>query len=182
MPWLIIGLLPSAWVVWTIATRHRIGPLVAASRLVVFGASIFAIEHATFATTCAVDVGCPVPGTFFSHDHVRLHMFMAGVYTAVAAGALIVVARTLLLNGRRIGWYTVLAALAVGGTLEVMLANIWFAHALAEDVTVGRRTFEDLSFMFLFSYLLAWTAALVISYQTVFSKDTVSPGGLTQET
>lgn len=169
MPWVIIGSLPMVWVIWAIASRHRLGPLVAASRLVVFGAAILAIEHATFATTCAVDVGCPVPGTWFADDHVRLHVFMAGVYTAVGAGALIVVARTLFLEGRKAGWYTVLGALAVGGVLEVVVANTWFAHALAEDVTVGKATFEDLSFLTLFSYLLAWTAALAISYRSVFT-------------
>ena len=115
-----------------------------------------------------------MPGTFFLGDHVRLHFFMAGVYSVVGAGALIVIARTLLREGRRSGWYTVLAALLVGGTFELILANVWFAHALAEDVTPGARTFEDFAWMLLFSYLLAWTAALVISYRPVFKRSNAS--------
>lgn len=125
-PWLFafVGLLPAAGVVWIIATRHRRGSLESASWLVILGAAIFALEHAIFATTCSAEVWCPVPGTFFSGDHVRLHFFMAGVYTVVGAGALIVIARTLLREGRRSGWFTVLAALGFAGTLELILANV----------------------------------------------------------
>ncbi len=165
-----VGLVPTAFVLWTVATRHRRGSLESASWLVVLGATIFGLEHAVFATTCAAEVGCPTPGTFFAGDHVRLHVFMAGAYTVVGAGALMVIARTLLLDGRRAGWFAVLGALAVGGSLELILANIWFAHALTEDVTPGAATFEDYAWMLLFSYLFAWTSALVISYRTVFQR------------
>lgn len=164
----VVGLVPMAGVVWIIAARHRSGSLVAASRLVVVGASIFAAEHAVFATTCAAKVGCPVPGTLFNGDHVRLHMFMAGVYTVVGAAALIVVAMTLLREGRRAGWFTVLGALAVGGLTELIVGNAWFTHALLEDVTPGGRTFEDFAWMILSTYLFAWASALVISYEPVF--------------
>ena len=171
-PWVFafLGLLPAAGVVSIVATRHRRGSLESASWLVVLGAAIFALEHAIFATTCSVEVWCPVPGTFFAGDHVRLHFFMAGAYTVVAAGALIVIARTLLREGRRSGWLTVLAALVIGGSVELILANVWFAHALAEDVTPGARTFEDFGWMFLYTYLLAWAAALLISYRPVFDR------------
>lgn len=174
MPWVAVGLLPTAGIVWIVATRHRRGVLEAASWLAIIGAVIFALEHGIFATTCAVEVWCPVKGTRFADDHVRLHVFMAGVYTFLGAGALIVVARTLLRTGRRSGWFTLLAALGVGGTLEVVAASAWFAHGLTEDVTPLGDTFEDLSFLFLYTYLLAWIAALIVSYRAVFGQDGAS--------
>ena len=165
-----MGLLPAAGVVWIITTRGRQEPLEAASRLVVLGAVIFALEHGIFATTCSADVLCPVRNGLVAGDHVRLHVFMAGIYTFLGAGALIVIARTLLRDGRRAGWFTLLSALTIAGGVELFLANIWFSHGVAEDVTPGAETFEDLSFMFLYTYLVAWSAALVLSYRPVFAK------------
>ena len=172
---LVVSAWPAAVVVFIIATRHRQGLLTAASRLVVFGAVILALEHAGFAISCSAEALCPVEGTLFFGDHVRLHFFMAGAYTVIGSGALIVVARALLRDGKRSGWFTILGALGVGGTLDLVLGSAWFDHGFPGNTTAAAELIEDFGWTFLYTYLFAWSAALVISYGPVF-RQTTRPG------
>ena len=164
----LVGLLPATVVIWIIATRQRRGLLNASSRLVVYGAVILALEHAGFAVTCSAKLACPVGNSFFSGDHVRLHFFMAGVYTVIGSAALIVVARTLLRDGRRSGWFLILGALGLGGTLDLILANVWFDHGFPGNTSATARLIDDFGWTFLYTYLFAWLAALVVSYRPIF--------------
>ena len=94
--------------------------------------------------------------------HARVHFFMAGVYAVVGGVMLGVIARTLLLEGRRAGWYSLLFALLVGGTIEI-IANSpkGIQHGLSSTQSLPQGTA-------LFCYLLAWLAALVLAYAPIF--------------
>ena len=171
----IVGGLLAVGVVWIIVIRHRIGVLNAASRLVIFGAVVLAFEHPIFAMTLSARVIYPEAQNFVFHNHARLHFFMAGVYTLIGLVVIGVVARTLLREGRRAGWLIVLGALVVGGGLELILGGIWFTHGspLYTLFDVQGDTGTLLGWPFLYNYLFAWIAALVISYRPIFGKATL---------
>lgn len=65
---------------------------------------------------------------------------MAGVYALLGLAAIIV---TLLRDGRKSGWFTLLAVLVLGGCAELVPGGIWFVHgspfyeALGEGDTGG---------------------------------------------
>ncbi len=112
------GVLALAVILALILARNHLGRLNAASWLVVLGAVVIAGEHAQFA------ISYTVPFTFITIEgpmrlmpHARLHFFMAGIYTNIGLVLLCVIARTLLKEGRRSGWYALLFALLVGGGL-----------------------------------------------------------------
>ena len=78
---------------------------------------------------------------------------MAGVYAAIAGVLLSVIALTLFREGRRSGWFAVLFALLVGGSLELVMngpTGYLYHH-------IG-----------LPGYPVAWAAALVIAYKPTF--------------
>jgi hypothetical protein len=137
-----------------VVRRHRRGPLKAASHLVALGAVVIALEHAQFAMVLADGSGGSL--------HARTHFFMAGVYTLIGLGTLCVVAYTLLRQGRRTGWFTLLGALSIGGITELVVGGIWFPHGSPVYGAVG------FGWQFLYIYLLAWGSALVIAYPAVF--------------
>jgi hypothetical protein len=136
-----------------LAFRRRIGLMNTAWGLVVWGALAACGEHGTWAMRLAIHE------RQWSEPHATVHYFMAGVYTAVAGVLLSVIALTLLREGRRSGWFTVLFALLVGGSLE-LLANgpsgFLYHH-------IG-----------LYGYVLAWLAALAIAYKPTFVRGSVS--------
>ena len=72
-----------------LVAQRRLGRLHAACWLVIWGAIIAMGEHAMWAMRLA-------PGEAFADPHARVHYFMAGVYAAVAAVLLGVIATTLL--------------------------------------------------------------------------------------
>ena len=82
-----------------------------------------------------------------------VHYFMAGVYAAIAGVLLSVIALTLLRERRRSGWFAVLFALLVGGSLELVMngpTGYLYHH-------IG-----------LYGYVVAWLAALVLAYKPTF--------------
>jgi len=164
----IVGGLSAAGVVWVVATRHRQGVLKAASWLVVYGAVVLAVEHPQFATAYPARVLYPEADGFFFNDHARIHFFMAGIYSLIGLGVLVVVARTLLREGRRAGWFTVLGALVVGGSFDLVLGGIWYEHGSPLYGPFGVEQPEGFGWPLLYVYLFAWTAALVISYRPIF--------------
>ena len=163
----IVGGLLAAGVVWIVATRQRRGALNSAFWLVVIGVVIVVLEHPMFATTYAAQVLYPEADGFVFNDHARIHFFMAGVYAFFGLVVLVVVGRTLLREGRRAGWFTVLGALSVGA-LDLVLGGIWYEHGSPLYALFGAERPEGFGWPFLYAYLLAWTAALVISYRPVF--------------
>lgn len=115
-----------------VAARRRLGALNAASWLVIWGAIIIATEHPLF----AIAFSLPLEGIadeLRTHPmpllpHARTHFFMAGIYTIVGLVLLGVIARTLLREGQRAGWYAVLFALVLGAGSEIAIGAQWFQH------------------------------------------------------
>ncbi len=168
----IVGGLLTVGVVCIIVIRHRIGVLNAASRLVIFGAVVLAFEHPYFAMTLSARVIYPAAQSFVFDDHARLHFFMAGVYMLIGLVVIGVVARTLLREGRRAGWLIVFGALVVGGGLDLIVGGVWYTHG-SPLYTPFDVQGDGFGWPFLYNYLFAWVAALVISYRPIFGKATL---------
>jgi len=141
-----------------VVARKRLGVLKTASWLVIWGVFIAVGEHAMWAMRLAVHE------RWWLNPHSTVHYFMAGVYAAIGGVLLCVIARTLLREGRRAGWYAVLFALLVGGTLEVVMngpTGLLFQHGFGPESTPGGEA--------IFGYPLAWLAALAIGYKPIFA-------------
>ena len=89
----------------------------------------------------------------WSNPHSTVHYFMAGAYTAIAGFLLSVIALTLLRERRPSGWFAVLFALVVGGSLELVMNG-----------PTGRLYHH----VGLYGYVVAWLAALVLAYKPIF--------------
>jgi hypothetical protein len=156
-----------------VAARRRLGALNAASWLVIWGAIIIATEHPLF----AIAFSLPLEGIadeLRTHPmpllpHARTHFFMAGIYTIVGLVLLGVIARTLLREGRRAGWYAVLFALVLGAGSEIAIGAQWFQHGSPLYALFGEHPI-GFGWEFLYTYFVAWIAALVISYRPIFAK------------
>ena len=156
-----------------VAARRRLGALNAASWLVIWGAIISATEHPLF----AIAFSLPLEGIadeLRTHPmpllpHARTHFFMAGIYTIVGLVLLGVIARTLLREGRRAGWFTMLFALVLGAGSEIAIGAQWFQHGSPLYALFGEHSI-GFGWEFLYTYFVAWITALVISYRPIFSK------------
>ncbi len=136
--------------------RNSIGALNAAAWLVLWGALIIAGEHANFAVALSIALA-DAPGL---SDHAQFHFFMAGIYTAVAAVLLGVVAWCLLRSGSRAGWFAVLFVFLFGGAFEVVAGTTIFPHGIPpRSIPLG---------LALYAYIAALGGALVISYRPIF--------------
>jgi hypothetical protein len=152
---------------WLILARKRLGALHAASWLVIWGTFLALGEHAGWTMVLAMDGERLNP-------HTRVHFFMAGVYAAIGAILLGVIARTLLREARRVAWFAVLFALVVGGTLEVVMngpAGLLFQHGFSRTESIPEG-------MGLFGYPFAWLAALVIARRPIFAGRSASESNL----
>ena len=141
-----------------VLSRRMLGPLRAASWLVIYGVVIAMGEHAMWAIRLSWHE------RRWLNPHSDVHYFMAGAYAAIGGVVLSVVACTLLRQGRRSGWYTVLFACLAGGSLELVMngpTGILFRHGFSNADSLPQGTF-------LFGYLFAWLAALTISYLPIF--------------
>ena len=162
-----------AIIVMVLVARHRLGELNAASWLVIWGALIIATEHPLF----AIAFSMPLEGIaddLRTHPmpllpHARTHFFMAGIYTIVGLVLLCIIARTLLREGRRAGWYAVLFALVLGAGAEIAIGAQWFQHGSPLYSLFGMQPI-GFGWEFLYTYFVAWIAALVISYRPIFAK------------
>ena len=169
-------------VVVLVHARRRLGALNAASWLVILGALVLASEHPQF----ALSFSAPFPGIadeLRAHPmplmpHARTHFFMAGVYALVGLGLLCIIARTLLREGRRAGWYAVFFALIVGGAADLASGALWFGHGSPLYRLLGGQML-GFGWEFLYVYFVAWIAALVISYQSIFGS--VAENSLSKE-
>lgn len=128
--------------------RRRIRRTTTAAALVVWGALAATGEHGMWAMRLALHERS------WSEPHATVHYFMAGVYAAIAGVLLTVVAVTLLREGRRSGWFTVLFVTLVGGGLEIVM-----------DGPTGRLYHH----VGLYGYVAAWLAALAIAYHPTFA-------------
>ncbi len=146
-------------IVALILSRKRLGPLNTAVALVIWGALIPTFEHGSF----AIYGSRTIPVVPDHGLHLHYHFFMAGVFTVVAGIMIVIMAVTQLRQGTRIGWYTILTALLIGGSFELSgAAGIRF-HGFQGPAT-------GLS---IYAYLLAWASALIITYRQVFHNSQV---------
>ncbi len=138
-----------------LALRRRLGPMNTAAMLVIWGAVAAGGEHGMWAMRLAIHE------RGWSNPHSTVHYFMAGVYAVIAGVLLGVIALTLLREGRRSGWFAVLFALLVGGSLELVMNG-----------PTGR-LYHHIG---LYGYVVAWLAALVLAYRPTFAgEDRVRP-------
>ena len=157
-------------VIVLVAARRRLGALNAASWLVILGALALATEHPQFAIAFSVGTADelrthPMPLL----PHARIHFFMAGVYALIGLVLLATIARTLLREGRRAGWYAILFALLVGGASDLVSGALWFGHGSPLYRLLGGQVL-GFGWEFLYIYFIAWIIALVISYQPIFGQ------------
>ena len=162
-----------AIIVIIVAARRRLGELNAASWLVIWGALILLTEHPQFAIAYSVGFA----DELLTHPmtvtpHARTHFFMAGIYAIIGLVLLCVIARTLLREGRRVGWYSLLFALILGAGSDIAIGALgtqWSQHGSPLYGLFGIKPI-GFGWEFLYVYFVAWIAALVISYKPIFAK------------
>lgn len=130
-----------------LAFRRRIGLMNAAAALVIWGALAACSEHGSWAMRLAIHERS------WSNPHSTVHYFMAGAYAVIAGVLLSVIALSLLRERRRSGWFAVLFALLVGGSLEFVMNG-----------PTGR-LYHHIG---LYGYVFAWLAALLVAYKPTF--------------
>jgi hypothetical protein len=158
-----------AIIIALIASRKRLGALNAASWLVVWGAVVIAGEHPFFAISYSLGL-LSNEGQMNLLPHAQIHFFMAGIYTIVGLLLLSVIARTLLREGRRAGWYAVLLALVFGGGFDLIGGAFMYSHGLpVYEVFTGVMR-QGFGWEALYTYFVAWGAALSISFKPIFAK------------
>ena len=160
------GLIALAVILTLLIASNRLGRLNAASWLVVLGAFVIASEHAQFAISYTVPF-ITTEGSMRLLPHARLHFFMAGIYTIIGLVLLCVIARTLLKEGRRSGWYALLFALLAGGGFDLVMGGLWFQHGSPLYQLFGE-PMQGFGWEFLYAYPVAWIMALLISYKPIF--------------
>jgi hypothetical protein len=159
---LITGVIALVVILALVLARNRLGRLNTASWLVILGALVMVSEHGQFALSFTL-----APGPMHLVPHARLHFFMAGIYTIIGAVLLGVIARTLLKEGRRSGWYALLFALLVGTGFDLVMQGWWYQHGSPLYQLFGLPG-QGFGWEFLYSYPVAWITALVISYKPIF--------------
>ncbi len=159
---LITGVIAFVVILALVLVRKRLGSLNTASWLVILGAVVIVAEHGQFALSFTI-----APGPMHLLPHARLHFFMAGIYTIIGAVLLGVMVRTLLKEGRRSGWYALLFALLVGAGCDLVMQGGWYQHGSPLYQWFGGES-QGFGWEFLYSYPVAWIAALVISYKPIF--------------
>jgi hypothetical protein len=156
--WFVGGLIP---VVALVIARRSLGALNASAWLVAYGVLILLSEHAGFTFTYTLG-GLPEEG-FIAPPHARIHAFMAAVYATVGMVALAIMVGTLLRKRSRLAWAILLGAVVVGGSLDVVMngpAGLLYRHTSPPNPIPGANV--------LWAYLVAWAAALLISWRPVF--------------
>jgi hypothetical protein len=149
----VIAALALAPILGLLLARKRLGAANAAAWLIIYGAWIIAGEH----TLVGLGEIANLPRL---PAHAHFHFLMGGMYTFVGAVLLGVVAWTLLRTGSRIGWYAILFALIVGGSMELWAASTIFLHGFPpQSIPLG---------LFLYAYIPAFACALAICYQPIF--------------
>jgi hypothetical protein len=164
---LVAAVVSISVIVGLIAFRKRLGTLNAASWLVIWGAVIIAGEHPFFAISYSLGL-LSSEGPMILLPHAQIHFFMAGIYTLVGLFLLSVIARTLLREGRRAGWYAVLFALVFGGGFDLIAGSFLYSHGMPIYEIFTGATSQGFGWEYLYTYFVAWAAALALSYKSVF--------------
>jgi len=162
---MIASIIPYTVVIVLIVFRKRLGVLNAASFLVIWGSLILLMEHPQFSLAYTARVIYPEGKRLFLFPHARIHFFMAGIYSILGLIVFGVLARTLLKEGRRTGWYTLLFVLVIGGGIDLMMGGLWYQHG---SPIYFMKYPVGFGWQFFYVYLTSWIAALVISYEPIF--------------
>ena len=152
-----------------VALRKRLGILNAAAWLVVWGALVIASEHVLFAISYSVPL-ITNEGPMTILPHARIHFFMAGIFALVGLVMVSAVARALMREGRRAGWYAVLFALLFGGGFEIIAGAFFYSHGSPLYWAFTGVPPQGFGWEALYTYFVAWGASLSISYKPVFVK------------
>jgi hypothetical protein len=151
----VIAAFAVAPILGLLLARKRLGATNAAAWLITYGAWLIAGEH----TLVGLGELASLPGL---PPHAHFHFLMGGIYTFVGAVLLGVVAWALLRTGNRIGWYAILFALVLGGSIELWAASTIFPHGFPpESIPLG---------LFLYAYIPAFASALAISCEPIFRR------------
>jgi len=165
---LVAAVVSISVIVALIAFRKRLGTLNAASWLVIWGAVVIAGEHPSFAILYSLGL-LSSEGPMILLPHAQVHFFMAGIYALVGLFLLSVIARTLLREGRRVGWFAVLFALIFGGGFELIAGSFLYSHGLPIYEVFTGVTTQGFGWEYLYTYFVAWAAALALSYRPIFA-------------
>ena len=169
-------------IVLLVLVRRRLGPLNAAAWLVTYGAFGVVFEHAGFAFSYTVGAPFHAEGIYEVTNHARAYTFMSAVYAVLGMAMLVLVAFTLLRQRSRLSWWAllvVLVVLVVGGALELVMdgpTGLLFQHGFPPPATANCSLPGNCSIPVgttLFSYLVAWAAALAVSWRPISPLRTV---------
>jgi hypothetical protein len=147
--------------------RSNTWRLNAASWLVILGAIVLLGEHPFFAIAYSVPL-ITNEGPMILLPHARVHFFMAGIYTTIGLVLLCVIARTLLREGRRAGWYAILFALLFGGGFDIFAGAFFYSHGFPFYKVFTGVPVQGFGWQYLYLYVVAWIVALLISFRPVF--------------
>ena len=167
----IMGAAGLAIVVVLVVMRKRIGELNAAFWLVVLGAVILLAEHPQFAIAYGAQKIYPESQELVLLPHARIHFIMAGIYAIIALGLLVWVGHTFLRAGSKRAWYMLLAALLIGGGLDLFLGGSLYQHGSPLYALLGIQEQQGFGWQFLYVYVVAWASALAVSYRPIFATD-----------
>jgi hypothetical protein len=149
--------------------RRQIGRLRAAALLVTLGA-VGLLEHPGFSIIFALGANLvPEASQLSLTPHARIHFFMAAIYSLIALALILFVAWTGLLHGRRSAWYAILVVFIAGGSAELLAGRFIFQHGSPIYAPFGI-PIQGFGWQFLYLYLLAWPAALALSFRPIFGK------------
>ena len=175
----IAGAIGAAIILVLVLARRRFGELNVASWLVIFGAVVLVPEHPHWATAGAAlspyEVSDDLRLALVEHPHTRLHFLMASIFAFISLVLLVIIARTLLKEGRRAGWFAVLIALVLGATFDLVTGSLWYPKGFPLFALVGRDT-SGWGWQWLYLYVAAWIAALAVSYRPIFRSHSARTG------
>lgn len=162
-------------VVLLVILRRRLGLLNAAAWLVAYGAFGVVMEHPGFAFSYTVGAPWHAEGIYEVANHARVHTFMSGVYAVLGMAMLVFLAFTLLRQRSRLAWWALFVVLVVGGSLELITdgpTGLLFQHGFPPPATANCSLPANCSIPIgtaLFAYLVAWAAALAVSWRPIFA-------------
>jgi hypothetical protein len=149
---LAISLAPTV-VAFVLVHRRRSSGLAAAAGLVYWGLLIVVMEHVSFGVN---GFGGPALRT-----HTGFHFQMLATYGLAAFALVAFVVAPSIRGGHRVGWLGLLVVVVIGVGGEIATAFVTTPHGVPPRFWSWG--------LFLWGYPVAWGAALVLSYRSIFS-------------
>ncbi len=134
--------------------RRRLGVLRTSAWMAAWGVVIPVFEHASFTFSGVRELSLAQAAGW----HELYHFRMTGAFTVLAGALVAVVAFSLMRQGCREGWYTVLGALLLVAGFELAGAGGVY-HGFPASWPVG---------VVIYVYVPAWIGALALSYRPIF--------------